>query len=865
MTKINRISFGFPLNSTISITIDKLDELKTKDFSGKNIHLKITLDKLLDKKFKREELQQTLLNETHAEHIKIDFIYENESSERSKEIVEKLTVIDKFKAYCDLNNIPYDDQIIEKITNIQNAMLEQNFIPHESFTLEYASVRGAIGIIDKAGCEEISIDFANDFKPGVVGIVGQMGSGKTTFLENLSPYPCMLTRSGSLKDHFCLKDSHRILVYKTDSGKKYRISMFIDGRAKNVNNRYLVEVKYGDKSWESIKSIDGSTETYSVWVDATFGPKSLFLRTAFYTTAIIKGIPDLSQATKGDKLELFSILAGLDYLSLFSKKAKEEKDAVNKEICTVKNQLEGFDDLDKKKTESEEIIKSYTKSISEYNELIKKDTAELIEYNEKQKAFIAATTSYDIYRTECAEKEEELKENERLLNISNSNIESFSRRMNDVDLCKEQLAWYEEHVEKRKEFKKQDNDIRDKINSIQATLELKQNEVNEKKDYFNSVEKEILLKTNIIENFKKSIPDDDGLCPYCGKPLDEHKQKELKKETEKINEDIRVLEDELIDLESKKTQCDLWLRDHSLQSFMSELSNLNSQLAEVDSNINEIDVYMETLDINDIKSTINDTERLLNDEKENNSKLSTKVDTLTGRIDELKKLMADIPEDFSDKISRLERGVLDSKQSVAEMTAEINIARKKLDSIENSKKLIEDIKNKISSLEKDVKDYEIIQASFGNTGIPIIELSTASPEIADIANNILREIFEDRFIINFDTQRDTKDNRKIDDFVITVFDSRSGRTKRLDWISGGEGLLIKQALYYAFSVIRARRTGLNFKTRFLDESDGAFDGETRVEYLKMIKSAHDQCNAVQTLLITHSQEIKEVLDQRVDF
>lgn len=865
MTDIKRISFGFPLNSTIETTIDKIDEIKTKDFSGKNIHLKIHLDKMLDKKFKREELQQSILNSTNAANLKLDFIYENESSERSKDIVEKTNIIDKFKAYCELNNIKYNEQTVDKIVKIQNLMLEQDIIPHESFTLEYASVRGAIGIMDKAGLEEMSVDFTNDYNPGIIGICGAFGSGKTSFLENLTPYPSMLTRTGSLKDHFCLKDSHRILVYKTDSGKKYRISMFIDGRAKNVNNRYLVEVKIGDKSWEPIKSIDGSTETYTDWVNKTFGSKNLFLRTAFYTTSTIKNIPDLSQATKTEKIELFSVLAGLDYLSLVSKKAKEEKDDAMKQMNKIKDQLEGFDDLDKKKTENEEAIKNCTKSISEYEGLIKIDTEELNEYKERQKMFIAATASYDIYRKEFSEKEAEKTSTEKLLHISNNNIEELKQRLEDIGVYKQQISWYEEHIEKRKILKTEVNDLRDRMNSMQATLELKEKDIKEKENSLNEIVTGIKLKNNVVDNLKKSIPQDDGLCPFCKKPLDEHRQEEVKKERENIEKEILGYNKELNDLNDKKTECEQWLKEHSLQSFKAELTSINNSIIEKDNDINEIDVYMDTIDINEAKSVVNDTEKFLKEEEVKKDDLTKKIESLSKRLDELNKLMSEIPEDFSDKISRLERGILDSQQNISDMKAEINVARKNLDTISNSEKIIENIKSQIKSYEKDIKDYEIIQASFGNTGIPIIELSTAAPEISDIANNILSESFDNRFKIEFDTQRDTKDNKRIDDFVITVFDSRSGRTKRLDWISGGEGLLIKQALYYAFSVIRARRTGLNFKTRFLDESDGALDGDTRIEYLKMIKSAHEQCNAVQTLLITHSIEVKEVLEQKIDF
>ncbi len=60
------------------------------------------------------------------------------------------------------------------------------------------------------------------------------------------------------------------------------------------------------------------------------------------------------------------------------------------------------------------------------------------------------------------------------------------------------------------------------------------------------------------------------------------------------------------------------------------------------------------------------------------------------------------------------------------------------------------------------------------------------------------------------------------------------------------------------------RTGFNFRTRLIDESDGSLDGGLRPKYLNMVTSAHEQASARLTILITHSQEIKDIAQQIIE-
>ena len=106
------------------------------------------------------------------------------------------------------------------------------------------------------------------------------------------------------------------------------------------------------------------------------------------------------------------------------------------------------------------------------------------------------------------------------------------------------------------------------------------------------------------------------------------------------------------------------------------------------------------------------------------------------------------------------------------------------------------------------------------------------------------------------------------DFIIknisSFTNSKGTELKKGDIIVSGESVWIKQALYFAFSVIRTKNTGFCFKTRFLDESDSELDSESRPRFVKMIETAHKMCNATLTILITHSVEVKDLINQKIE-
>lgn len=864
-TKVQRVIFDFPVNLTEEVSYEDIQKIKNRDYTGKRVHLKVKIDKLLKRSFNSEELKKELLAATNAIELKMTFDYSQTSNVRSERIAQQKSSVDKFKTYAEINGIHYKNSILDKIRNIQDNMLIEQFIPCESFSLEYLSLRGSIGIKDGLGKDEIEIDF-NKYSDGVLALIGANGAGKTTIIENCHPFPQMLTRGGSLRDHFCLKDSHRILIYKTDSGKYYKITMQIDGVAKVVGTKYFVQIKKSEnEEWQNYLSVDGSYDSYKEWVFHTFGTVDLFLRTSFFAKEQVKGIPDLSRATKAEKMELFSVLAGTDYLSVFADKSKEKQKEIQEKIVEAKAGVKNFDEIKSRLESCKSERDGNLEEIEKYAKLLELDNAELEIFKSEQEKYIAVEKNLSMI-AQNLKAQRQLKDNyQREYDTLCIQVEEIKNLLLNKDVFQQQSDWYAENSQKREDLKEEIASTKEVLQGMEIQYSDYIQKVSELEREKNSVEKESSNISFKIEMLEDKIPQTDGLCPVCGAPLSEHKLEEIRIEQQKKEQELKALKKKLSELTFKQNQLETELQKYDVKSFAETIKEKRKIIDSAQSDIDMITAYISGLDFTKIDFVLNNAEKELQENLVKKQELSVKLEEVKRQVKELDDLNKNQPKDHSDKIKRLERGIQDSQEKLATYKASVKLLEMQISDLAKYSDDIQKIENELKELESDLKEYSIIEKAFSNNGIQALELDSAAPEISEIANAILLETYGDRFSISFETQRElASGKKKIDDFIINIFDSETGRIKKLDSLCSGESVWIKQALYYAFSILRTRRTGFCFKTRFLDESDGALDSVARAKYIRMIEAAHKACNSRLTVLITHSQELKDIIEQKLE-
>jgi len=217
--------------------------------------------------------------------------------------------------------------------------------------------------------------------------------------------------------------------------------------------------------------------------------------------------------------------------------------------------------------------------------------------------------------------------------------------------------------------------------------------------------------------------------------------------------------------------------------------------------------------------------------------------------------------------SKLTESYTEIKAEIARNEAGIEALEKTLAEIETQEKELAEIGKIIETAKREGGEWELIAKAFGKDGIQALELDALAPGIADTANRILESAYGDRFRIEIQTTRlggAGKKTKQIEDFIIMVVDSEDGEAVSLDDKSGGEAVWIKRAIYDAFAVIRKRNTNFAFLTCFQDETDGALDSAAKTAYCRMLEAAHTESKLRHTVIITHSNEVKAMIEQKID-
>lgn len=847
-TKVEQVSFGLPWYVTFYERPDNFIEGNPHQNENANIRFVFDCTKEERKQMNIKAYADEIKERLRALSVKIEpNVIESDVVPVSK-VSQHKSIVEKMTEYVKEKQLKMPKYAKELLQDIEDNTLTKLAYPQHSFELLSLSLRGAIGIRDGQHKEDFELNFES-LEDGVVCLGGRSGAGKSTILENCHPYPCMLTREGTLKEHFYLKDSHRILVYKDENGLFYRISILIDGKTATGKVSYFVETSKDKGSWKSLPDVDGSFEAYKTWVNSTFGSIDVFLRTAFFAKEQTKGTPDISVTTKSERMELLSKLAGTEHLKEVSGVAKDKRKELEKSASKISDEIEDCEDLEEEIKSNEKDIKKWSKELWEANLSItnlETEIAELrIKNNEYQKSKALADANkalYDQYEKQSIEKQKSFEEYTEVLS-SYDTIEKIAE-------FKKLAA---ENKKKIPEFQKKIRDKRTEVAKQTAELnKLLKDKEKQRKEY-NRLDTQIKLLEQQI------VPVSD-VCPTCGAKLSDEKYKELSLVVEENKKKV----DELV-----KERCKYIVedddKDWNIVPVKSAIDKLNDEISTLDVALTDIIDSAEEADAF--------VERNSNLEKYcgmSKKELEKKIDTLRSEKQELEDKMngivyEDSAEDVSEELAEKEQMLKDDTEMKSELSASIKSAEKENEKYRKELKAAESKRKELKDIEAKVLAYNFIEDAFSNNGIPAIELRESAPEISDIANRILKESFGSKFEIRFGSTNELKTNRKInEDFNILVYDSENDDEKTIDLVSSGEKIWIKQALFYAFSIVQMNRTGFNFRTRLIDESDGSLDGASRPRYMSMVESAHKYANARITILISHSQEIKDIAQQIIE-
>lgn len=847
---VQRVKTNFPTYRTIECNKLEFDRLFNLNFTNVNLKIKLSLTPAEKKFFHSKDKEKQLKEKTNAYSVKIAVLLDKEISVRSKEIVKTNSMQDKLEIYAKVNNLSLSKEMIAKAKDIEDSMLIKYISPSHSFELLSISLRGCKCI---KGKEEVNIDFSKCLD-GVVLLIGENGSGKSSLAENCLPFPCMLTRSGSLRSFFYLKDSHRIVVFRDENNLYYKFTIQLAAHIDNGLIKYFVETSEDEgQTWKSVIGVDGSLDSYKKYVEEQFGSLELYLRTAFFTTEKTKGVSDIASATKSERITLLSELLNFNSVATMHELVKEKMKVLEKDLLKYDNleasKLQCEKDLSEKK-ENENILSEKIKDVS-----IQKDNLEKQIEETRKKA------------NEFAQKYGQFKSAITLKQNCEEQYNKLLSHLDELKIHKIQNDFYKFHKEQIAEFKtcyEESKPILNQLNELSKKRQEISDELFEQTNNLNSITSCYEDEKRKFENIDTRIKDaEQGLlpisetCPTCGAKLSEKKKKELFKSNDYIKSQIdslkqfKINQKEIVN-SSKKELTNI---SNKVKRIKEKKTEIDEQYSKLNDNYEATRLYLERnsqyeeyisyIEVSNLENDILRTEENLQHEK-------SMLETLDG-VDNI---------DYEQDLLNLENKRKNIENENVSLSMDLASVQTQIKQLTETLSVIKEQELEKEKIFSEYKDFSFLEKAFSNTGIQALELEAVAPDIADITNNILHESYGDKFSISFKTIKESK-NKLIDDFSIDVTNHDTGWTIPIEQLSKGEKVWITQALYYAFSLIRMQKTNFSFKVRFVDESDGGLDSEHRLQYLKMIESAHKAGNARLTVMITHSQEIKDIVQQTI--
>ena len=784
-------------------------------------------------------------------------------------------------------------------------------------------LRGAIGIYEGMGLDEVEIDFTK-FNSGLIALQGPNGAGKTSILENLQPHRMLASRKGKLQDHFRLKDSYRDLKFAIGPDE-YRTLISIDAET-GKSEAYV---------WKNGEPLnDGKNTTYDAVIEKLLGTPELFFRSIFNSQRRMS----FAQLDVTERKALFFELLGLDRYERYEEYAKQRAKELDIRYEEKKNAI---DSQSLELLRKPQLTGQYQNLLHDQDELRVQKEAKNVERFQMQ----SMRTEYD---QKIGENEGQIQgigkldEDMKVLRSRIIDVETIFN--NDAGELHQKRITTEGEIERKSKIVSHKTDIETQVTQLQVlrteekTLSEKENHVHIIESEFNAYQLEFSRQQNV---HNMAIQDARNILSRTELQIDQNKREsetkightkqrlsELEKRAALIgsvpcngqemmqascqflqgaiesSKEIDAVRSELKETESlyesifeeeneKKTEAKqklaVLIQNPPFNGQASEFEQqkaaigydarkhvtIKNQIKEIElKRWEEIQVELREAETiikakQEILSSIDDQlrnleirkEQRLKEYKEQLEAKNAEWQRLAEMAQKLNELQAQRTE-LIKKIASNEHELSIIAARDAELQGELISVRNELERLDKLEIELEKLKSgELQAMGKEIERWRLLQKAFSRDGIPAIELDYAGVAVTSITNELLANTFGSRFQIQFETTRLTTEGKQKETFEIKVFGN--GTEKKLEMLSGGEAVWIDKAISEGISIYLSQKSGKEYLTSYSDEADGPLDPENKDKFLKMMRESFILGKRYYGLIISQTPELWQAIPQRI--
>lgn len=787
------------------------------------------------------------------------------------------------------------------------------------------SLRGAIGIERGLGVEDVSIDFTR-FEPGIVALVAPNGRGKSTLLENLHPYRTLVSRNGSLASHFFLRDSHRILKFEM-GGSEWEARILLDGKnSKSEAYLYRDGASMNDGKLTTydaaVRDAFGSEGMFFRSLFRSQGAASFAALTDGERKALFVELLGLERIASYHEVSKVH----RDEISMELERHTSRADVYREkaaELDTITAALEAAVAALELQAGTVTLADKRVSDLRVHISTLERETARAEDIRSRRDALISER---GIVTLDLANAERAITDRQRAFEAEIAKIEKsledyrkIAANANRIRAKAEELHVLEQHLidmDGRKEQHDRTSDLmregegkhRDALSRARTVLMDAEKIVDVRKARIDAFIHDRNRQADMLS--REIAACERRAALMCGVPCSSHPEMqstcELLADARTAEQQIATLREQLAGVEaqtpdelekelavaltmvSKQTdELEQMEQDHASWRSQVEdelaaigfsadehagirgsIATLKSQgwevlltkLTTADEVISREEAHIESLRTKH-EETLAADRRAVADAQGRMQILDEKITAIDGELASLSEAvrsLAMLRQDLaSAEISAASERTLRERMQKDVASHEVRLAE-----CQEACAQVAASEAGAVAIRNELAEWEFLVRATGKNGIQAIELDAAGPNVSAIANELLADTFGSMYQVAFDTTRSSSDGKK----QLEVFDVRvtsNAGEQRIEDLSGGQRVWIEAALAQAIGIYLRRKSGLDLRTNFLDEADGALDTDNAHRYLRMLRASHDRSSAHHSLIITHRQELLAHIPQQI--
>lgn len=763
-----------------------------------------------------------------------------------------------------------------------------------------------------------------DFPDGIVGIIGNNGTGKSTLMEAIawSLYGNEAARTG--------KDEIKRL-----NAKPQEISrVILDFELQGENYRVVRELKGASNQQDSSVLINGKVVARGVTPVNDFIEKTLDMDYRAFVTSFYapqKELNILSDFPPYKRKEILARMLGIERIDSALKDLRNDIREIKLRVEVNETHLKDMDELINKKKELEEKLKNFSNIINEEEKSFQVEEISLRAIEEELKKKKGESEVFNKFKNDLSVKEALYAELIIQITKGKKEIETFENLTPELDELEKEVKAYPQvkddfmvyeglklKAEQRKyilfqvenslpsidkdkkrietleltriDLEKKNKTLEElkiKCLEIEQQLEKTRSEfVQAQSVYKVSLEEQNKVQTQ-LEGIDKLGP--DSICDRCLRPMGADYPKiknHLNLELEKIKNNSGSILDERKRIEDKGKE----LKKGKM--------NLEENIGRLQKEIEQL--LKEKGEQETLKKNLLDKENNLSFLQENLNKLGEfnydaavrlELKTNMERLEVLREKYLALNQERN-KLPQLKQNLAQLENKLTDLNREIETLKEKIkllsysgEELKSVEKSVEDKRSKVHQLELNLKDLyyqkELFSLELEKIEKEIEETQKLKGELKSLGEDKLYLEKLDEILVGFKTSLISRirpalsvyakelfyeltdgryENLELND-EYEIFIFDQGEKFSIERFSGGEKDLANLCLRLAISLLISESSGVEFSFIILDEIFGSQDDSRKENILKGLAKLKNRFR--QIFLITHIDEIKDSVENLI--